>query len=153
MNKFKYLIINNGRQYLVGSIEEYIRSSNYRGESLNIEMAPRDGWFDTNGNRCVRTRFGPNGERFESLKLAKVATWEFTEEFEYDEVHSLSYLAKKGLLDKDSIAISDGGNVPIICTYPNEFGTSTNILLDITGKDEHLVRYFSKKWKTLISVL
>ena len=153
MTQFKYRIINNGRQYLTNSVEEYIRSSNYRGESLQIESAPRDGWFDVNGNRCVRTRFGLNGERLESLRVAKVASWEYSEEFEYEDVHSLSYLAKKGLLDKDNIAISDGGNVPIICTYPDEFGTSTNILLDITGKDEHLVRYFSKKWKTLISVL
>lgn len=150
---FKYRIINNGRQYLANSVEEYIRSSNYRGESLQIEAAPRDGWFDTNGNRCVRTRFGLSGERLETTRIAKVASWEYSEEFEYEDVHTLAYLAKKGLLDKDNIAISEGGNVPIICTYPDEFGTSTNILLDITGKDEHIVRRFSKRWKGLISVI
>jgi len=150
---FKYRIINNGRQYLTNSVEEYIRSSNYRGESLQIESAPRDGWFDVNGNRCVRSRFGPSGERLESLRVAKVASWESAQEFEYEDVHTLAYLAKKGLLDKDNIAISEGGNVPIICTYPDEFGISTDILLDITGKDEHIVRRFSKRWKGLISVI
>jgi hypothetical protein len=153
MIKYKYRIVNNHRQYLTDSIEEYLRRGNYRGESVNIEMAPRDGWFDVNGNRCVLTGFGPNGESFESLMLAKVANWEYIEQFKYEEVCTLAHLTKKGLLDKERIAFSDGGSVPIICTYPDELGVSTNILLDITGKDKNLVRYFSKKWKNVISVL
>ena len=82
-----------------------------------------------------------------------MANWEYTEEFWYEDTLTLSELAKNGLLDKDHIAISQGGSVPIICTHPNGLGISANILLDITGKDEHIVRYFSKRWKNVISFI
>ena len=83
MTKFKYLIINNDRQYLTNSIEEYISSPSYNGESLNIEMAPEDGWYDENGRRRA-LYFG------EAIVLQN---WEYSREYSGKALMSMADLA------------------------------------------------------------
>jgi len=153
VTKFKYRIINNHRQYLVNSVEEYIRDRRYRGQSLNIEMAPRDGWFDVNGNRCAMSLWGKDGEKFDDPRVVRLANWEYYEDYQHEEVLTLKSLSERLLISDDNIALAEGGNVPIICTYPNDRMMSVNVLLDISGKDQHIVRFFNKKWKNVICVL
>lgn len=71
MIKFKYRIVNNGRQYLANSMEEYFQSGSYHGESLNIEMAPKDGWFDENGRRRA-VYYG---------EIVVLKDWQYTREY------------------------------------------------------------------------
>ena len=152
MKQFKFRIINNGRQSLVNSFEEYMdkRFHDYRGESLDIQMAPRDGWFDGNGNRCALSRFGPDGKRLDMIRPVVLSDWEYSPIYEYEEVHPLAHLAKAGLLEKEGIRLSSGGSVPILCTHFNNLGYSAEILFDISGKDQHIVRHYVKQWRNIV---
>jgi hypothetical protein len=150
VNKFKYRVINNHRQYLTNSLEEYLRESNYRGESLNIEMAPRDGWFDTNGNRCAMSAYGPKGEKLSEPRAVVLGSWEYEPFYICEDVHPLANLFKAGLLDASAISILEGGNVPILCTRYNERGYSAEVVFDTSGKDEHIVRHYIKHWRSIL---
>lgn len=153
MTKFKCRIINNHRQYLVNSVEEYIHNRRYRGESLNIEMAPRDGWFDVNGNRCAMSLWGKAGEKFDEPRVVLLGNWEYYDDYQHEEVVTLRSLSERRLISDDNIALAEGGTAPIICTYPNDRMVSVNVLIDISGKDQHIVRFFNKKWKNVTSIL
>lgn len=148
MSKFKYRIINNERQYLTNDLNEYINHHNPTGASLNIEVAPRDGWFDSDGNRRAMSRFHVNGVRLRAAIVEVVLRdWTYSSEFENETEHSLDYLLQLGLLNRENVARNEGGSEPIFCTHFIN-GYTTEILF--TRGEKHLVRTFVKKWRNIV---
>lgn len=140
MTKFKYRIVNNGRQYLANSMEQYLQSDSYRGESLNIEMAPKDGWFDENGRRCA-LYFG---------EAVVLKNWEYTREYSGKETLSIADLTMHPWYTTvPNIVMMDAAQCTLASVSPD--GTyEANIRW---GEKDAEVTLFSKEWVNVESRL
>lgn len=137
MTKFKYIIWNNRKQYLANSIEEHISSPSYNGESLAIEMAPHDGWYDENGNRCA-TYFN---------ETVFLRDWQYTREYSGKVLMSVADLAMHPwYTHARCIRMMDAAQGTMASVSPDGVWEA-NIRWDEKGAE---VTLFGKEWVNII---
>lgn len=150
----KFWIQCDGENYYTDSVEEFIRSDAYRGQSLQIEMAPEDGRYDENGRRIGWSLFAPNGrggvERLPKSVPCVLGSWEYMPNHDMTTQLSLSDLTAMPFFNKERILSMNG---ELMVTKWNLGGYSAEVRFNRTGLDLHEVTTWTKQWKHVISVL